>query len=275
MKNLSDLEKNTLEKILKQFHRNNELLTYEEVLSDRTLTTKLLKENARMQEIVYLSETPNKNEENQTILHRLLREFRGEIEEIVVEFFCRDKNFFLLELLKQHFLKICQENHFEHSFIKDNSLLTVVGIGALERFEREKGKYRGIQKNKIEDVLVFVYLAPKREDYSFLDSELKIEFFHSSGAGGQNVNKVATSVRITHLKSGLTAVCQDERSQLQNKNKAMKLLVKRVNAHYENLFLKAQKQEKTAQKKLMIKVKKVIDYKDSLSENLFDGGENG
>ena len=68
--------------------------------------------------------------------------------------------------------------------------------------------------------------------------DIQIDVFHSSGHGGQNVQKVATAIRITHKPTGLVAVCQDERSQLKNKQKAMGVLRSRL------LAMEIERQEK-------------------------------
>lgn len=80
-------------------------------------------------------------------------------------------------------------------------------------------------------------------------ADLKIDVYRSGGAGGQNVNKVETAIRITHLPTGLVVQCQDERSQLKNRQKAMKVLRARL---YE-AKMKEQNSEIAAQRKLMVR----------------------
>ena len=115
-------------------------------------------------------------------------------------------------------------------------VIEVRGKGAYSQLKFERGAHR-VQRvpvteasGRIHTSTATVAVLPEvnEVDTNIHPDDLRIDIFHAGGHGGQNVNKVATAVRIVHIPTGTISVCQDERSQFKNKQKAMAIMRARI-----------------------------------------------
>lgn len=266
---LLDNQLEQLNIIFEDYQKICEMLTYEEVILDQRLCQKLEKDKVRLspiasefdeykkacndrQEFQKLLSTSTKDEQSQIIneidtlttrinelclkLSNLLKEQNATLSSILV--LVQHNNDHTSELLQKDivlgYLAFCKEHNLQTSQSENKNTieLKITGQSAKEFFLSDIGVHKVLREETTSFCIVYVLDYPTEEGISFGEKDITIQTCRSSGAGGQHINTTDSAIKVTHIKTGISTICQSERSQFQNRVQALEQLKEKVTAYY-------------------------------------------